>query len=42
MPHAYAISMHKAQRDELTRVVMPLVISHAVLLIRTLQYTALT
>ncbi len=42
LTHAYAISVHKAQGAEFPAVVIPLVTSHAVLLSRTLLYTALT
>ncbi|MDP9372015.1 MAG: ATP-dependent RecD-like DNA helicase [Chloroflexota bacterium] len=42
LTHAYAVSVHKAQGAEFPAVVMPLVTAHAVLLGRTLLYTALT
>jgi len=42
LTHAYALSVHKAQGAEFPAVVMPLLTSHAVLLGRTLLYTALT
>ncbi|HEV2122515.1 MAG TPA: AAA family ATPase, partial [Chloroflexota bacterium] len=42
LAHAYAISVHKAQGAEFPAVVLPLVTSHAVLLGRTLLYTAVT
>ena len=42
LTHAYAVSVHKAQGAEFPAVVIPLVTSHAVLLSRTLLYTALT
>jgi exodeoxyribonuclease V alpha subunit len=42
LTHAYAISVHKAQGAEFPAVVMPLLTSHAVMLGRTLVYTAIT
>jgi exodeoxyribonuclease V alpha subunit len=42
MTHAYAISVHKAQGAEFPSVVIPLLTSHAMMLGRTLLYTALT
>jgi exodeoxyribonuclease V alpha subunit len=42
LTHAYAISVHKAQGAEFPAVVIPLLTSHAVMLGRTLLYTALT
>ncbi len=42
LTHAYAVSVHKSQGAEFPAVVIPLVTSHAVLLSRTLLYTALT
>jgi exodeoxyribonuclease V alpha subunit len=42
LTHAYAISVHKAQGGEFPAVVMPLLTSHAVMLGRTLLYTAFT
>jgi exodeoxyribonuclease V alpha subunit len=42
LTHAYAISVHKAQGAEFPAVVMPLLTSHAVMLGRTLLYTAIT
>jgi exodeoxyribonuclease V alpha subunit len=42
MTHAYAISVHKAQGAEFPAVVIPLLTSHAMMLGRTLLYTALT
>ncbi len=42
LTHAYAVSVHKAQGAEFPAIVMPLVTAHAVLLGRTLLYTALT
>jgi exodeoxyribonuclease V alpha subunit len=42
LTHAYAISVHKAQGAEFPGVVIPLLTSHAVMLGRTLLYTALT
>jgi exodeoxyribonuclease V alpha subunit len=42
LTHAYAISVHKAQGAEFPAVVIPLLTSHAMMLGRTLLYTALT
>ena len=42
LTHAYAISVHKAQGGEFPAIVMPLLTSHAVMLGRTLLYTAFT
>ena len=42
LSHAYALSVHKAQGAEFPVVVMPVVTNHAILLSRTLLYTALT
>ena len=42
LTHAYAISVHKAQGAEFPAVVIPLLMSHAPLLGRTLLYTAVT
>lgn len=42
LTHAYAISVHKSQGAEFPAVVLPLVTSYAVLLGRTLLYTAFT
>jgi exodeoxyribonuclease V alpha subunit len=42
LTHAYAISVHKAQGAEFPAVVIPLLMSHAPMLGRTLLYTALT
>jgi exodeoxyribonuclease V alpha subunit len=42
LTHAYAISVHKAQGAEFPAVVIPLLTNHAVMLGRTLLYTALT
>jgi exodeoxyribonuclease V alpha subunit len=42
LTHAYALSVHKAQGAEFPVVVIPLLTSHAVMLSRTLLYTALT
>ena len=42
LTHAYAISVHKAQGAEFPVVVIPLLMSHAPLLGRTLLYTAVT
>jgi exodeoxyribonuclease V alpha subunit len=42
LTHAYAISVHKAQGAEFPAVVIPLLTSHAVILGRTLLYTAVT
>jgi exodeoxyribonuclease V alpha subunit len=42
LTHAYAISVHKAQGGEFPAVVLPLLTSHAVMLGRTLLYTAFT
>jgi exodeoxyribonuclease V alpha subunit len=42
LTHAYAISVHKAQGAEFPAVVIPLLTSQAVMLGRTLLYTALT
>jgi exodeoxyribonuclease V alpha subunit len=42
LSHAYAISVHKAQGAEFPAVVLPVLTSHAVMLGRTLLYTALT
>ena len=42
LTHAYAISVHKAQGAEFPAVVMPLLTSHAIMLGRTLLYTAIT
>jgi exodeoxyribonuclease V alpha subunit len=42
LTHAYAISVHKAQGAEFPAVVIPLLTSHAVMLGRTLLYTAIT
>jgi exodeoxyribonuclease V alpha subunit len=42
LTHAYAISVHKAQGAEFPAVVMPVLTSHAVMLGRTLLYTAIT
>ena len=42
LTHAYALSIHKAQRAEFPAVVIPLVTAHAALLGRTLLYTAFT
>jgi exodeoxyribonuclease V alpha subunit len=42
LTHAYAISIHKAQGAEFPAVVIPLLTSHAVMLGRTLVYTAVT
>jgi exodeoxyribonuclease V alpha subunit len=42
LTHAYAISVHKAQGAEFPAVVMPLLTNHAVMLGRTLLYTAIT
>ena len=42
LTHAYAISVHKAQGAEFPAVVIPLLTSHAVMLGRTLLYTAVT
>jgi exodeoxyribonuclease V alpha subunit len=42
LTHAYAISVHKAQGAEFPAVVIPLLMSQAVMLGRTLLYTALT
>jgi exodeoxyribonuclease V alpha subunit len=41
LTHAYAISVHKAQGAEFPGVVIPLLMSHAVMLGRTLLYTGL-
>jgi exodeoxyribonuclease V alpha subunit len=42
LTHAYAMSVHKAQGTEFPAVVIPLLTSHAVMLGRTLLYTAFT
>ena len=42
LTHAYAISVHKAQGAEFPAVVIPLLMTHAPMLGRTLLYTALT
>ncbi|HEX2279089.1 MAG TPA: ATP-binding domain-containing protein, partial [Candidatus Tectomicrobia bacterium] len=42
LTHAYALSVHKAQGGEFPAVVLPLLTSHAVMLGRTLLYTAVT
>jgi exodeoxyribonuclease V alpha subunit len=42
LTHAYAISVHKAQGAEFPAVVIPLLTSQAIMLGRTLLYTALT
>jgi exodeoxyribonuclease V alpha subunit len=42
LTHAYAISVHKAQGAEFPAVVMPVLTNHAVMLGRTLLYTAIT
>jgi exodeoxyribonuclease V alpha subunit len=42
LTHAYAISVHKAQGAEFPAVVMPVLTNHAIMLGRTLLYTALT
>jgi exodeoxyribonuclease V alpha subunit len=42
LTHAYAISVHKAQGAEFPGIVMPLLTSHAMMLRRTLLYTAFT
>jgi exodeoxyribonuclease V alpha subunit len=42
LTQAYAISVHKAQGAEFPAVVMPVLTSHAVMLGRTLLYTAIT
>jgi exodeoxyribonuclease V alpha subunit len=42
LTHAYAITVHKAQGAEFAAVVMPMLTSHAVMLGRTLLYTAIT
>jgi exodeoxyribonuclease V alpha subunit len=42
LTHAYAISVHKAQGAEFPAVVMPLLTNHAIMLGRTLLYTAIT
>lgn len=42
LTHAYAISIHKAQGAEFPAVVIPLLMSHAPMLGRSLLYTALT
>jgi ATP-dependent exoDNAse (exonuclease V) alpha subunit len=42
LTHAYALSVHKAQGGEFPAVVLPLLTSHAVMLGRTLVYTAFT
>jgi exodeoxyribonuclease V alpha subunit len=42
LTHAYAISVHKAQGAEFPAVVIPVLTSHAMMLGRTLLYTALT
>jgi exodeoxyribonuclease V alpha subunit len=42
LTHAYAISVHKAQGAEFPAVVIPLLTNHAMMLGRTLLYTALT
>jgi exodeoxyribonuclease V alpha subunit len=42
LTHAYAISVHKSQGAEFPAVVMPVLTSHAVMLGRTLLYTAIT
>jgi exodeoxyribonuclease V alpha subunit len=42
LTHAYALSVHKAQGGEFPAVVIPLLTSHAVMLGRTLLYTAVT
>jgi exodeoxyribonuclease V alpha subunit len=42
LTHAYALSVHKAQGGEFPAVVLPLLTSHAVMLGRTLVYTAVT
>ena len=42
LTHAYAMSVHKAQGAEFSAVVIPLLTNHAMMLGRTLLYTALT
>jgi exodeoxyribonuclease V alpha subunit len=42
LTHAYALSVHKAQGGEFPAVVIPLLTSHAMMLGRTLLYTAVT
>src|SRR5262249_57108638 len=42
LAHAYAVSLHKAQGAEFPAVVLPLLTNHAMMLGRTLLYTALT
>ena len=42
LTHAYAISVHKSQGGEFPAVVIPLLTSHAMMLGRTLLYTAFT
>ena len=42
LTHAYAASVHKAQGSEFPAVVIPLLLTHAPMLGRTLLYTALT
>jgi exodeoxyribonuclease V alpha subunit len=42
LTHAYAASVHKAQGSEFPAVVIPLLMTHAPMLGRTLLYTALT
>jgi exodeoxyribonuclease V alpha subunit len=42
LTHAYAISVHKAQGAEFPAVVLPVLTSHAMMLGRTLLYTAVT
>ena len=41
LTHAYAASVHKAQGSEFPAVVIPLLLTHAPMLGRTLLYTAL-
>jgi exodeoxyribonuclease V alpha subunit len=42
LTHAYAISVHKAQGAEFPAVVIPMLTNHAIMLGRTLLYTAIT
>ncbi len=42
LTHAYAISVHKAQGAEFPAVVIPVLTNHAIMLGRTLLYTAIT
>jgi exodeoxyribonuclease V alpha subunit len=42
LTHAYAVSVHKAQGAEFPAVVMPVLTNHAMMLGRTLLYTAIT